>query len=232
MSEENYFETKLRISKDTLSYTLSELEGMDIKIEVLLKRHEYDLELYNQKVKRLQEIKKDMEARIESLQKKIDLGYVAIDMNTGKGYKSKEAMHIASLKQKESESKERYKEMKKKYEAKKRKGEIPRPVVENITPSPEEIESQKERELRLLKERSEELEEQRKLLEAAKKEIEKPVVIIEEPEPIVEIPIPNAEGPIDEAEINKDKVKCPECDKFYTKGGAFTAHYKTHFNGD
>ena len=33
--------------------------------------------------------------------------------------------------------------------------------------------------------------------------------------------------------VNGNKVKCPECLNWFTKGGAFASHYKTHFpNGD
>lgn len=39
-------------------------------------------------------------------------------------------------------------------------------------------------------------------------------------------------------EVKKDvdehegKAQCPECKEWFTKGGAFAAHYKSHFNGD
>lgn len=31
-------------------------------------------------------------------------------------------------------------------------------------------------------------------------------------------------------ELGSGKVQCPECKKFFTKGGAFVTHYKSHFN--
>ena len=259
MSEENYFKAKLQISKDTLAYTISQLKSADLQIKTLIKRHEYDLEIYNQKVSHLQQIEKNMEERLISLQKKIDDGYVAIDMNTGKGYKSRDAMHKAHLAQKAKESKDNYEKSKKAYELKKRKKDFPKPVVE--PPTGEVIEPQLERELRLMKEKSEALEKQQqelkdkmkdekraekmriqleKDLAAKKAKDEKEIDALIEEEIEKEMPeeeslsyseemIPNALGPIDETEINKDKVKCPECHKYYTKGGAFTAHYKTHY---
>ena len=254
MSEENYFEKKLEISKDTLTYTISQLESADLQIKTLIKRHEYDLEIFNQKVSHLQQIEKNMKERLISLQKKIDDGYVAIDMNTGKGYKSRDAMHKAHLAQKAKESKDNYEKSKKAYELKKRKKDFPKPVVE--PPTGEVIEPQLERELRLMKEKSEALEKQQQELKdkmkaekkakdmikaAERKGVEAAIAgnkIIEEIIEEVEIPredlsysaeLSNALGPIDETEINKDKVKCPECHKYYTKGGAFTAHYKTHY---
>ena len=33
-------------------------------------------------------------------------------------------------------------------------------------------------------------------------------------------------------ELEAGKVQCPECGKFFTKGGAFASHYKSHFNGN
>lgn len=32
-------------------------------------------------------------------------------------------------------------------------------------------------------------------------------------------------------ELEPGKVQCPECKEWFTKGGAFAAHYKSHFNG-
>ena len=246
MSEKNYFEQKLQISKDNLAYTISQLKSADIQIKTLIKRHEYDLEIYNQKVSHLQQIEKNMKERLISLQKKIDDGFTHIDMNTGKAYKSKDAMHKAHLAQKAQESKDNYEKMKKAYNAKKKKGEIPKPVVE--PPTGETIEPQLERELRLMKEKSEALVKQQQELKdrmkaekkVAKKEVPTLEDLEDEIEDVVEVleelkkeedaeVILNALGPIDEAEINKDKVKCPECQKYYTKGGAFTAHYKSHY---
>ena len=237
--EENYFKVKLQISKDTLAYTISQLESADLQIKTLIKRHEYDLEIFNQKVSHLQQIEKNMKERLISLQKKIDDGYVAIDMNTGKGYKSRDAMHKAHLAQKAKESKDNYEKSKKAYELKKRKKDFPKPVVE--PPTGEVIEPQLERELRLMKEKSEALEKQQQELKdkmkeekAAKKPNDIHLIVEKDAENLYILADPkpeilNALGPIDETEINKDKVKCPECHKYYTKGGAFTAHYKTHY---
>ena len=168
MREENYFEKKLEISKDTLAYTISQLDHFDIQIKKLTEVYEYNLEQYNKKVIRLQEIKANMGPRIESLEKKLKLGYTCVDMRTGKAYKSVDARHKAILSQKIKEAEDRYKAMKKAYDLKKRKGEIPKPVVE--APTGEIIESQQERELRLLKEKYNRLEAQRKELELKKKE--------------------------------------------------------------
>lgn len=229
VKEVNYFEQKLLISKDTLSYTKSQLESIATQIKVFIQRHEYDIKIFNQKVSHLQQIEKNMKERIISLQKKINAGFVAIDMKTGKAYKSRDEMHKAHLAREAQESKDNYKKMAAAYATKKKKGEIPKPVVE--PPTGETIESQKERELRLMKEKSEALILQQKELKEkikAEKKIDKeeaPSNLEANPPP----EIPNALGPIDEAEINKDKVQCPECHKYYTKGGAFTAHYKSHY---
>ena len=228
--EVNYFEKKLEISKDNLAYAKSQLGSIDTQIKFFIQRHEYDLEIFNQRISHLQQIEKNMKERIISLQKKIDAGFVAIDMKTGKAYKSRDEMHKDHLAIMAKESKDNYEKSKTAYVIKKKKGQIPKPVVE--PPTGETIESQPERELRLLKEKSarnkaamEELKERLKAEKKAKKE---------------EISIHNLKkedlkqalnvlGPIDETEINKDKVKCPECQKYYTKGGAFTAHYKAHY---
>ena len=250
MSEENYFKKKLEISKDILSYTLSQLESADTQIKVLIQRHEYDLGIYNQKIAHLQQTETNTKKRLITLQKKIDAGFVAIDMNTGKGYKSRDAMHKAHLAQQAQESNDNYEKSKAAYSLKKKKGEIPKPVVE--PPTGETIESQSERELRLLKEKSDELEKQQQELKdkmkAEKKAAKKETLTLDdlekELEDVVEVldelkkdedteVILNSSGPIDETEINKGKVKCPECKKYYTRGGAFTVHYKSHFpNGN
>lgn len=221
--EENYFKKKLEISKDILSYTLSQLESADIQIKVLIQRHEYDLGIYNQKIAHLQQIETNTKKRLISLQKKIDAGFVAIDMNTGKGYKSRAAMHKAHLAQQAQESKDNYEKSKAVYVLKKKKGEIPKPVVE--PPTGEVIESQSERELRLLKEKSDELEKQQQELKdkmkAEKKAAKKEVLTLDdlekEIEDVVEVLdelkkdedaeiILNSLGPIDETEINKDTI--------------------------
>lgn len=208
MREENYFEKKLEISKDTLAYTERQLDHFDIQIKKLTEVYEYNLEQYNKGVIRLQEIKANIGPRIESLQKKIKLGYTTIDMRTGKGYKSVDARHKAILNQKIKEAEDRYKAMKKAYDTKKKKGEIPKPVVE--APTGEIMESQQERELRLLKEKWARLESQRKELELKKKEEAKKAkeeaelkadTPYEEGEPM---PIQNVLGPIDETLAYKD----------------------------
>ena len=200
MSEENYFEKKLEITKDTLAYAKSQLESIDNQIKVFIQRHEYDLDIYNQRISHLQQIEKNMKERLISLQKKIDAGYVVIDMKTGKGYKSRDEMHKVHLAFLAKESKDNYEKSKAAYELKKKKGQIPKPVVE--PPTGEIIESQPERELRLLKEKSvrnqsimEELKERMKAEKKAK-------IIKADPPP----EILNALGPIDET-IEYDEAK-------------------------
>lgn len=34
------------------------------------------------------------------------------------------------------------------------------------------------------------------------------------------------------SELHAGKSQCPECLEWFTKGGAYAAHYKSHFNGD
>ena len=33
-------------------------------------------------------------------------------------------------------------------------------------------------------------------------------------------------------ELRKHSIQCPECKEWYTKGGAFSAHYNTHIKGE
>lgn len=207
MREENYFEKKLEVSKDTLRYTESELESVDIQIKKLQREFDYNLDIYNKRATRLQEIKTNMETKIESLQKKLEQGYICIDMRTGKAYKSFADRHKADLEQKAKDAEERYKEQKKAYDLKKKRKEIPKPIVK--APTGEVIPSQLERELELLKEKAERLEAQRKELELKAKE---PEIEPKDPKPIIE----DAKEP----EIAENgKIICDICGQEFSKAG-------------
>jgi hypothetical protein len=90
------------------------------------------------------------------------------------------------------------------------KPEPPPKVIVEKTPEPERMTLDE-----LEKELEEDIIEEEKLTKEEIKEI------VEE---VIEEPI---------KEENGNKVECPECHEFYTKGGAFFQHYKSHFpNGN
>lgn len=209
MREENYFEKKLETSKETLTYTINELEHLDHQLINLQKNFDYNKGLLEQRVIQLQEAQTQLEKKIPELEKKLKQGYTCVDPLTGKGYKSFEDRHKAHLSELAQEAKDRYEERLKAYELKKRKGEIPKPVVE--PPTGEVVITQTERAIQLLKDQKEKLEKQREellqkqknekeLIKAAKEleKAEKAEIIPEIPEIMDASEIPNALGPIDE----------------------------------
>ena len=94
MREENYFEKKLEVCKETLAGAKTKLEDLDIQIIKLTERFEHDKNLYNDQVEHMQYIVADMEKRIPELEKKIAQGYTTIDMRSGKAFKSFKERHI------------------------------------------------------------------------------------------------------------------------------------------
>jgi len=114
MREENYFKIKLETSKETLQMAQSKLEHLDVQINLLELRFEADKKIYNDQVTRAQLIVSDMKKRIPKLEDKIEKGYVAIDMRTGKAYKSYTDRHVGLLKDKIDFAKEQQKEAAKK----------------------------------------------------------------------------------------------------------------------
>ena len=115
MRDENYFEKKLEVSKDTLAMAHSKLEHLDIQMENLKIRFEHDKKVYNDQAKHMQEIAKNMEERIPKLEKKLAKGYTHFDNRTGKAYKSFDDIHIAQLETKRLETLERQKAMEAKF---------------------------------------------------------------------------------------------------------------------
>jgi len=122
-------------------------------------------------------------------------------------------------------------------------------IRESLQPE-DEIERIAERQKELMDEKIKRYEREIQKLRAEK---EAPIIEeIEEPEPVkIEIPEPIKEVLNEDAiqegqiaivkehkedvddqlkELESGKVQCPECGKFFTKGGAFASHYKSHFN--
>lgn len=108
MREENYFKIKLENCKETLAMAQSKIEHLDIMMENLRIRFEYDQKVYNDQAIHMQEIIKDMKTRIPKLERQIKKGYKAVNIRTGKGYKSFEARHKAHLEAKRLEAEANY----------------------------------------------------------------------------------------------------------------------------
>lgn len=253
MREENYFKIKLETSKETLSSAKRRLEALDIQMNLLKLRFDHDKKIYNDRVNREQKIVSNLEKRIPDLEKKIAAGYKAIDMRTGKAYKSFKDRHVSQLKDKIKSTEERQKIAAEKYKqrqalkGKKRSKLAPeeldviaaQEVREEAQPK-DELEEVKEKEIERLKLKEEFYRKELERLKNAPKKIEKKEVkfdsngnevlkdLLDEltipEEPEVEIPVPKDE--------HEGKVQCPECKLWFTKGGAFARHYQSHVNGD
>ena len=116
MRNENYFKIKLENCRETLQMATMELEHLDIQMAHLKEKYDYDKAHYNDRATRMQEIVADMKKRIPKLEKQISKGYVAIDMRTGKGYKSVEERHIALLNAQIQAAEDNYTAAKERYE--------------------------------------------------------------------------------------------------------------------
>ena len=253
MREENYFEKKLETSKETLSNAKRRLENLDVQINLLELRFEHDKKIYNDRVEHEQKIVSNMEKRIPELEKKLSQGYTTIDMRTGKAFKSFKDRHIGLLKDKIKATEEQQKIVVEKYEQrnslkKKKRSRLTPEELDVVAAQEVREEAQPADELKTIQEKEIErlkLKEEfyRVELEKLKKQPKKPIVkevkfdsngneVLKElldkltppEEPEVEIPIPKDE--------HEGKEQCPECEDWFTKGGAFAAHYKSHFNGD
>jgi len=244
MREENYFVKKLEMAKEAIVYAKNKLDHLDVQISVLQVRFEHDKKVYNDQVINMQETISIMEKRIPELEKKIEQGYTTIEPTTGKAYKSFEERHIGTLKDKLKASEEAQKERDKAY---KEKRALKKRSRDKLTPEEldvviaEEVraEAQPEDELKEVQEK--EIERLRLKEEFYRTELEKlksqPKEIkkkepepVEEPEIEVEVPLPEPEPEPEES--REGKTQCPECLEWYTRGGAFSKHYKSHFNGD
>lgn len=257
MRDENYFEKKLVISKDTLKMAKRQLEHLDVQINVLKVRFDYDKKVYDDQAVHMQDTVTEMEKRIPALQKKLDAGYTHVDLKTGKAYKSFEAIHEGRLKDKIKESKlqqARFEELQKQKVALK----IKKKNIKKMTKA--ELQIVQAEEIREAMQPKDEIEEnivkQRESIEAKTAYYEeelarlkaenatlktKPKIdldeITEDTDFVkIKIPLPEEEEKAEVLEIVEDphlgKVECPECGKWYTKGGGFASHYKTHYNGE
>lgn len=99
----------------------------------------------------------------------------------------------------------------------------------SCTSNPANIEAKEVK--RLEKERIKLEEEQKRLEEAKRIEEEKARIAKQKAEEAAKAIQNHVEAGIEVNNLNKQE--CPECHQFYTKGGAFAAHYKSHFpNGN
>ena len=259
MREENYFVKKLEMAKETIVFAKSNLDHLDVQINVLQVRFEHDKKVYNDQAIHMQNVISDMEKRIPDLEKKIAQGYTTIDMRTGKGYKSFDARHVGMLQDKlkasEDARKERDKAYKEKRALKKRSRDkltpeeldtvIAEQVREEAQPA-DELKEVRNKEMERLKLKEEFYRTELEKLKQKPKEVKK-----KEPEPIEELLeelVPPEEDAIEDqkalleevkdianeklSELHEGKVQCPECKEWFTKGGAFAKHYQSHFNGD
>lgn len=118
MRNENYFEKKLEISKETLAMAESKVEHLDIQLKLLGERFEHDKKVYEDQIVHMQDTITEMKKRIPQLEKKIEQGYTHVDLRTGKAFKSFEAIHAEHLKEKIQEALENQKTSEENYKRK------------------------------------------------------------------------------------------------------------------
>ncbi len=260
MREENYFEKKLETSRETLSMAENQLEHLDIQISNLKLRFDHDLKVYNDQIIHMQKIVKAMKENIPLIEKKIKDGYTSIDMKTGKAYKSFKDRHIGQLKEKVAWTLENQEKLKAIWEnkqtLKKKKREKLKPEELEIVEA-EEIRESLQGKDEIVEAHEKRLEQLQKKADFYKTELETLKEPKPEPDPVIFDAVGNIITKKPEetiAEILDEKPKnviiedpaaikipipdpskqiCPECKKLFTKGGAFAAHYKSHFpNGN
>ena len=260
MRKENYFVKKLQIVKESMLYAKSTLDHLDVQINLLKARFDHDKKVYNDQAIRMQQVIRDGEKRIPELEKKIAQGFTTIDMRTGKAFKSFSDRHIGLLQDKIKKTEDKQKEvvkkrkeidsLKKKPRKKLNPQELDAVIAEEVREEaqpPDELKANRDKEMVRLKKEAEAYREKIEKLESLKKEL----AIREKkgkPEEVkIEVPIPKEELKEDQeaileevkeiagsklSELHEGKEQCPECKEWFTKGGAFAAHYKSHFNGE
>jgi len=235
MRNENYFEKKLEMAKESILFAKSKLEHLDVQMKALQVRFEHDQKVYNDQAKHMQEVVKEMEKRVPALEKKIEQGYSHIDLRTGKAFKSFEAIHEEHLK----EQIEAALENQKAIEANRARKLALRNKKRQDKLSPEEkqiVEAEEVREsLQGPDEIAEIYEKQQEALQKKVERYEKQLEDLKAPKPIeVEIPIPEPTPEVipEPKELHEGKTQCDECGEWFTKGGAFAKHYQSHFNGE
>lgn len=255
MREENYFEKKLETCKETLAGAKTKINDLDIQMMKLKERFEHDKKVYNDQTIHMQNTIKDMEKRIPELKKKLKAGYTTIDMRTGKAFKSFKERHIEHLKEKIKQFEENQKLIEANYQRKqelKKKKRLTPEQQETVKAEAIRVDMEGEDEIKIvyeqqienLKKKKETYEQQLAELQQKKKnekDLKEVVKELEKEEDavIVKISIPDSEKEytlddlekeLERDEVPEGKAECPECHEYFTKGGAFAAHYKSHFN--
>ena len=245
MRNENYFKIKLETSKETLTMAESKLGHLDLQLIKLKERFDHDKKVYEDQIVHMQNTVSEMNKRIPNLEKKLTEGYTHFDNRTGKAYKSFEAIHEGQLKDAMEEARENLKaaeerqklkvELRNKRKLKPEERQIVEAeLIRESMQSKDEIARIQQQEKENLAEKLKFYEDQLTQLKSQQKEEKKQVVneeLIQEGQIAI---VKDHKKDVDEqlAELESGKVQCPECGKLFTKGGAFAAHYKSHFNGN
>lgn len=244
MREENYYEKKIEVCKETRDFAKRKIEHLDIQMIKLQERFDHDKRVYDDQTKHMQNIIKDMEKRIPELEKKLSQGFTTIDLKTGKEYKSFKDRHMGQLQEKIDWAKSNREQIEARYaqrqalRGKKRLNEEEKQIVkaeeirESLQPA-EELKTAYDSEIERLKEKEAFYKsEYEKLKEEAK--AKPPIPITEEEIKKDQITImKEVKDTVNNKmkELEPNKAKCPECGEYFTKGGAFVNHYNSHFNG-
>ena len=217
-------EKKIYRTKQSAAFLRGTLEAVDRAIQLKKQKLDEDIIAYNKRAIRDQEILDMHEKNIANWSKKLD-------KNLTKQLKSidKEKVEVVVEKSEKDIRKEKLQakkrllaeELKKaKEQLDKMKEEKKEEIALAPEPIPERIDAE---EIEELVEKVEEIIEPKPIEPPIEVSKEEQVNIIKEVKEIVN----------DKLEaLEPGKVQCPECKGMFTKGGAFAAHYKSHFNGE
>ena len=209
-------ERKIFRAKEQASFLKGSLESVDTAIQLKKKKLDEDIVAYNLRAKREQEIldmydnniaewTKKLDKSLTKQLKKIDKEKVEVVVE-----KSEKDIRKEKLQAKKRLLAEELKKAKEQLDKmKEEKKEELAEIIEEIAPAPHKPEDIPKMEF---------IEVEPEVIEK-----EEQLNIIKEVKEIVNDKL---------EELEPGKVQCPECKMWYTKGGAFAAHYKSHFNGE
>ena len=163
----------------------------------------------------MQNIITDMKKRIPELEKKIKAGYTTIDIRTGKAFKSFKERHIEHLKEKVEWAEANRKQLEAKHKLK-----LELKNKKRLKPE--------EKEIVVAEEIRESLQGEDEINQVYEKQIED----LQKKKALYQQQLDELTQKEEEAEVKETephKVECPECHNYFTKGGAFTAHLRSHF---
>lgn len=202
-----------RLNEDLHAHR-ADLAGWDTRMEKEQQRFDSFVETYNEVVKNKQALFARIQSEIETEQKHLEESLeeqiVAVEKQKGRSRKKAKQQSVEIISEPSEESERSPEEKTLLLQKKKDLEEKLQRLKELTEKGKKETEEVKE----VIEDISEELIDEEKIQEGQ-------INILKEYKEVVN-------G--DLKELESGKVQCPECGEFFTKGGAFASHYKSHFN--